>query len=478
MTRHLSLSISLCLLGLFIWGTSWPTIAQTDACPIVEQAAIAETRLWCREVQANELCYGNALVGIATHEAYTGPVDFDAPGDKLPVNAIAALNSTIGDVAWGVVIANLFAYPADSWAQRDAAMVILGDVQLINRGQETISQFTQDVTVNTAQGVNIRSGPNTDFRIIARAMQDDTLKATGRLVDDTWIRVQLRNGARGWLISGAVQEDTRYLPIVRPDAPALDTIYRPLQAFSLRSAAQPGCLQAPDSGVLLQTPVQAEPLEFEINGVRLYLAGTVFVQAISQSVSQSIEQSTETGLIINLLEGTAEAQPFGTRYPLDEGYRLIQPLIPDADGLRPLSGTQPTIEPYDYPRLTNLPIDLLPRLAYFGVDLNTIIRPRPADGNSPLSTMLTTDRCRITVGEGGVNLRSGPGTDYPIRGVINFRESAAPLGRTVGTDGMNWWQLALDVWIRTDTTVIGGNCAAVPEVPAPPPPPIPTPEAP
>lgn len=433
--------------------------AQAD-CPVLERAALAQAELWCTDVDAGQVCYGSPRVRVSTPPE-APDVDFTALGESVPLTGIRSLWSQTGEARWGVAVLRPQAYPVGSWQAGVATLVLLGDATIINTGQEFSSIQTQAVTISAPRGVNIRSGPNTNYRVIAAAREGERIKATGQLAGGSWLRVQLPTGVNGWMTAAATDDTRARLPQVSSEDDPPGLLYPPFSAFQLISAPAARCEAAPDSGVLLQTPAGAEPLRFVVNGVAVLLRGTAFIQAQS-----------DLGLRINVLTGQATATVRDEVLQIAEGFRLVQALIVDDAGPRPAESA-PRVQPYAYARMITLPLDLLPLPAYYGLDLASIIRPRPESG-SPLAGMLISEPCRVTVGEGGVNLRTGPGTDYPIRGVIDFRESAEPIGRTVGTDGFNWWQLALDVWLRTDTTVIGGDCAAVPDVPAPPPPPRPT----
>jgi uncharacterized protein YraI len=436
--------------------------AQQADCPALERAAIAQSELWCSDLSAGNACYGSPRV-VLTARPDASDSAFMALGDTVAAQAVQSLWSQTGEARYGLALARLNAYQDASWQTDAATLILLGDATIVNTAEEFSELQTQDVLVNEPLGVNLRAGPATGFRVMGAAIEGASVKVTGR-TRNGWLRVQLPNGDNGWMTSAATDAETDALPIVSTDDAAPDLLYRPLTAFSLISAPEARCDAAPDSGVLLQANRQAEPLRFMVNGVMLLVRGTVFIQAQS-----------EMGMTVNVVTGETVATIADETLTIEEGFALRQALTVDNEsGPRP-TDAEPRIFPYDYERIIKLPLDLLPLPAYYGLDLASIIAPRPESGASPLAGMLATDDCRITVGDGGANLRAGPGTDYAIRGVIGFRESAEPVGRTRGTDGFNWWQLALDVWLRTDTTVIGGDCAAVPDVEPPPPPPQPTP---
>lgn len=60
-----------------------------------------------------------------------------------------------------------------------------------------------------------------------------------------------------------------------------------------------------------------------------------------------------------------------------------------------------------------------------------------------------------------VNLRTGPGTDHAIAGVFRSDEEASVIGETRGADGYRWWQLADQVWVRSDVVIESELCEQV-----------------
>jgi hypothetical protein len=64
----------------------------------------------------------------------------------------------------------------------------------------------------------------------------------------------------------------------------------------------------------------------------------------------------------------------------------------------------------------------------------------------------------------GANLRSGPGTTFERAGVMPIIDMQPVLGQAGDSDGMTWWQLADDSWVRSDLVAEAGDCEAVPVV--------------
>ncbi len=70
--------------------------------------------------------------------------------------------------------------------------------------------------------------------------------------------------------------------------------------------------------------------------------------------------------------------------------------------------------------------------------------------------------CRVIVGQGTVNIREGPGTDFEISHQLPLNQSFAVIGQAVGSDSFVWWKLWTQGWVRSDLINAGDNCANVP----------------
>lgn len=147
----------------------------------------------------------------------------------------------------------------------------------------------------------------------------------------------------------------------------------PMQAFFLRTGiGDSACEEAPDSGVLVQTPEGVESVVFNVNGMDMAVGSTVLLQ-----VGQNDD------MVITTLEGTVGLQ-------VDAGWA---PIIAGTQVRIPLDGTLlPTNLPalpdsYDLDVLSTLPIDLLPReiIIETGLDPQTLesLRKLLQDGQMP-----------------------------------------------------------------------------------------------
>ncbi len=96
-----------------------------------------------------------------------------------------------------------------------------------------------------------------------------------------------------------------------------------------------------------------------------------------------------------------------------------------------------------------------------------------ATPQAPLATP-TSSVCRAT-GSLNVNVRTGPGTDYPAFGTLSTGTSLNVVGRN---NDSSWYVVDYNGrqgWVSNSVVLLDGPCSALPFVTAPPPPATPTP---
>lgn len=405
--------------------------AQENQCLVNQQAAVSEARVWCTNLTVGEACYGNSPLNADM----LSDAPFNISGDIVPLTDITQISSSIDENRYGISLINTVSYSPDNWLAQDVSLAVLGDVTIANTGNEAINLVTVDAEISSELGANIRTGPTTEYRILTSLFAGDTVKLTGRFRDDTFYRLQLPSGLTGWIASSAVDADVNVLPFIAVDDSAPELIYAPFTAFSLRTASSDAnCENTWESGVLVQSPSDIA-IRIAVNDIPVVLSGTIFLQADELSTS------------VYVLDGNVNYAD----EVIGEGYQL---LITDVDSV---------ISPYEISRLAPLPTEILPRYTYIGIELATIITPAPTDHRSPIADVLVDAQCVLTTGDGGANFRSGPGSEFPIRGVLAFRETANPIGRVIGSDGLLWYELAQNIWVTSQVVVTGGDCIGVPQ---------------
>jgi len=132
---------------------------------------------------------------------------------------------------------------------------------------------------------------------------------------------------------------------------AADEEQNPMQVFFLRTGVgDAACDEAPESGLLIQTPEGVEEVAFNVNGVDVAVGSTVLFQTEATD-----EQELE--MLISTVEGSAVANFDEEQYPAIEGTQIRIPL---GQNLVPLA-RPPLPVSYDENRIRGLPLASLPR---------------------------------------------------------------------------------------------------------------------
>jgi hypothetical protein len=257
-----------------------------------------------------------------------------------------------------------------------------------------------------------------------------TVTADARNADSTWLHI---DEPAGWVFAELVNSpsDVTELSVLTDPAMPLQTV---LQSFSLHSGAGTAqCPQQNHNGLLIQSPLENTPARLVVNGVDLALNGTVYLQALDT-------------LIVQLLEGTATVTAAEVSQQLIAGTQTAIPL--DAAGMA--ADIPGDLQPYAEDTIAALPLILLDREFDIAAALS-------------VEELAALSACVISAPT-NVNLRSGPGTAYPLLGSLEAESSTNARGQIVGADQMVWWQLADESWVRSDVVEAGENCDDVPVV--------------
>lgn len=438
---------------LIVWLLGGSLAAQESACAAWQSDALANIAAYCEEQMSASLCYGHPTVSVVLRQDHQNERGrFSRPGDQIALTGIDWFSTSSEAHTWGTARALFDAYPADNLNVQAAAMVFFGDVAVFLPEAQSIPAPLLDVKVAAQRGANLRTSPTTSARAIRTASHETPLKAIGRSQDQRWVQVYADPTTVAWVSDSLLTGDMSGLPILPSDAVEEVPLWLPLQSFGFHSGfGDAPCDGLPPSGILLQTPKDADPRRFEINGTRLHLSGAAFLQA-----------QITTGMLVHILDGEAVAAALDGEVEVRSGSVSRISLDRGEDGALFPSESPAAPVPYDYNSLLDLPIELLLHPAEIGLDIYSLVSPRPRDGGSPIAGMALDAPCTFTTGQAGAYIRSRPDPNAAIIGVLGYRESAQPLARAMGGDGLPWWKLAENVWIRIDATVTGGDCSSVP----------------
>lgn len=177
-----------------------------------------------------------------------------------------------------------------------------------------------------------------------------------------------------------------------------DETARPMQAFYFQTGVgESPCLEAPQDGILVQTPEGAGRIELTVNNAVIDLGSTAFLQA-DPGVQMRVAVLEGDGIIT-----TAEAT-----VDIPAGQQALLDLDEDGLVLGPVA-----VEPYDPQEFQALPIDVLPRQIEIEVAVET------TSGGSAVSP-LEPGSYSGTVAGGSVSCAGQPPIDLPLEAAAAY----------------------------------------------------------
>ncbi len=412
------------------------TAQDADTCPALVQQAMDTIDDLCSDTGRNQACYGNLSL-IAEPQPGSESFEFDSPGDRVDVSSIRTLQlSSMDAVAgeWGVSLMRLQANLPDTLPGQNVTFLLFGEVHIeaANPSVELAG------TVSAAGAINVRGGASTSDDIVTTLANDSQVTVTGRNQAADWVRVELSDDEEsvGWVAVSLLQidGDIDSLPVVQPGDPT----YGPLQAFYLQTGiGDAPCTEAPHSGLLIQTPEGGREIEISVNNVSIRLASTAYLQA-----------QAGDSLVVTMIEGQATVSTEQGAEIVPDGARLTVPIDENLHA----TGAPNDPEPYTEADVQALPVEALPR---------EIEVAEPRTQTSIDRFVQANNRCYALVGASPVNVRSGPGTAYPVTGTLPAGDRSIIATQAVGTDGLIWWELSAIRWVRSDVVDEEGRCEDV-----------------
>ncbi len=314
-----------------------------SSCAAVVNLALDATDQYCSGTGQNQACYGHMLIE-AVPTAGAGNFSFFQAGDTADLLDLQTLRLSSMDVnagLWGVALMNLQAYM--QYAEpRNVQYLLFGDVEIQNQS-ETLTRL--DVSVSASAYVNVRLGPTARAGVIGTLAPGQVVTAQGRLADNAWVRVILPDSGRvGWIASELISTAGDLNTLIVADARA--PYYGPMQAVALRSGIDDSlCPEAPESGLLIQTPEGVAAVTLLVNGVDIQLSNaTAFLQA-----------QPGGDLAVDVLNGWVDVTAGGATQTGFAGTQISVPL--DVSGAPSGPPTLPV--PYNGSRAQSLPVEIL-----------------------------------------------------------------------------------------------------------------------
>jgi hypothetical protein len=326
-----------------ITAEATPDTAQS--CPRIVRTALDFTEQNCSGTSLNEACYGHIRLE-AQPRLNLETFDFDDPGDiveliELESLQLSALDTNSGQ--WGVMLMEVEANVEGVIRPDDVQLLLFGDTRL-----EDAATFAR---VTATADLDIRRTPSETAEAVAELPADEAIQANARTDDGDWLRVRFSAEAAGlgWIPADAIttDDDINDLSVAaaEPDEDDLSARYGPMQAFFFESAGRDApCAEAPNSGMLIQTPEGVASVTLWLDEVVIQLDGSSFVQA-----------QPGGNLTVNVLEGSARVESRGESRTAISGTAIDVSL--DDDGLADDVPSEPRA--FNAEDVQSLPVGLL-----------------------------------------------------------------------------------------------------------------------
>ncbi len=349
--RHLRLAF---WFPVVLLVTAFQTVP-AELCQQVIQTAMAATHSVCDGLGRNEACYGNHLLE-ASPQPGLPHFRFAEVGDVIDITGLESLRLSAMDRdagLWGIALMRMQANIPNRLESRNVTMVLFGDVEVRNNVRNP--HYTA-VRTRADSNINVRRYPDPQAYVMTTLQPHELAIADGRSEDANWLHVRIpETSETGWVSAGTVQVlgDGSRLRVVD----ALTADFGPMQAFYLNTAENDtGCQEAPENGVLIQTPEGVATVDLWINEVKIRLGSTAYIQA-----------RPNEDMTITMIEGETEVEALGVDQVAVAGTQIT---VAMNSSLQP---SAPPSLPYAYSAqdVQNIPLDALERQIEIAPPLDT-----------------------------------------------------------------------------------------------------------
>ena len=364
LSTTLKLVLALCF-GLLVFGGVMAAAQEADEdCPAVVAEALELAEEVCEAAASSELCYGH-LVLEAEPQPDADNFRLEEPGDIEPVGRVRSVRLSpmeTQESIWGVAFMRVRAALTGGFDAEDVTFLLFGDV--------VVDNAVNVVEVTALRDGNLRQQPSTNAAIAGVVAASQPLMADGRTEDSAWIRVRLDETFNAWISATLIEmtEAVDGLAVVDAETAALEgLLYNSMQAFYFRSGTDDApCAEAPNSGILIQTPEGELEVALLMNEANIQLRATAFVQA-----------DPGENMTVYVIEGEATVEAEGVTRTLLPGTSVSVPLNEAGEA----AGAPSEPVPYEISQLQALPLDLLERPVTVAEPFSSAGRPVSGDWN-------------------------------------------------------------------------------------------------
>ncbi len=360
--KHMRLSLLFVLMSLIVLGG---TTAQDINSDFLVQTALTTTEQLCANTGRDQVCYGHNQVQAWSHPDVAAFV-FDEVGDIEDVAKLQSLR--LGEMAldqgsWGIALMKLRANMPTAVTE-DVTLLAFGGVQIENA---VATPMEVTLTTTTEKYVSVYAQPDFETQVMAVIAPGATVTAVERLADNRWLRVKLPEAeGTGWVYVDWVTGDSQLLPETVSTQPYL----APMQAFYFRTDDPGSALDAPSSGLLIQTPEGAGEVTFLMNEINIQIGSTVYFTSFNNDMT------------VYVLEGKAHITAQGSEQIVTTG---LMSHIALTDNLEP-AAPPAAPRPFTAQVVQGLPLDLLGQqivIQTFPIDEQIVDDTTTTDGVPP-----------------------------------------------------------------------------------------------
>jgi hypothetical protein len=332
-------SIKIVLATLCFIGAISISYAQ-ETCQLLMQQMIENTQLACPELGNDQVCYGNSLViGIRINQGLDAK--FDEAGDIVDTLSHKGYQLDLYSTeleTWGIMSAHITPLEAQD---QNIHMVMFGSQDIWDATRSSPVRYEGSIT-SVTNILTVAGDFGTGFY---PTTVGETVSINAREPNGRFVRIVDARMNAGWIDVNSVSTtgDLYVLPIIDVIEGTDPSVYAPMQAIYVdRIVDAPSCIDAPISGLLIQTPNSTEFVNVLVNALNIKFNGTMYITADAGSE-----------MWIDVLAGQAFLEN-GVGIPA--GTRATLPMTVNYDTL------SPELMPYDMELINQLPIMLLDEL--------------------------------------------------------------------------------------------------------------------
>jgi uncharacterized protein YgiM (DUF1202 family) len=305
-----------------------------DTCTALVESALLSLDKSCEETGRNEVCYGNTSLAAEFWDASENLV-FSNPSDIIPAISVRNLSAaplSVDERIWGLGLLRLQANIPGTIPGQNLTFLMMGNVEIENAvAPDEVRQPVEPLSATATTGVNLRSGPGTNFNVIGSVAAGETLQVVGHNPANDWMQVLTSSGEAVWISTQFItsDDDLSTLPEIG-DVP----LYGPMQAFYFQTGASGiRCAAVPPSHLLVSSPEGME-VTFTANDVNFTIGSIGALRAVANEFLTAT--TFDNAMVI-------ESQGFNITVP--EGFEIDVPLGGE-NGLSAIGAPQ-NFRPFD-----------------------------------------------------------------------------------------------------------------------------------